>query len=118
MRIVIAGSREFTDYSVAELFIDQCISKIREKEPLIFMSGGCRGADEIGERYAKAHGIGVERYSADWKKYGRRAGPIRNRQMAQTADMVMCFWDGKSGGTKSMIECADRLGKHVIIKII
>lgn len=118
MEIVIAGSREFTDYRVAELFIDECISEIREKEPLIFVSGGCRGADQIGESYAEKHGFVVERCPADWNRYGRKAGPIRNRQMAQKADMVICFWDGKSKGTKSMIESAIQAGKTVMIKRI
>lgn len=118
MRIVVAGSREFTDYNVAEAFIDQCITSANGDSSLIFISGGCRGADKIGEMYAKSHGFYIEVFPADWEKYGRKAGPIRNRQMAQAADMVICFWDGKSKGTKSMIECAVRAGKAVMIKRI
>ena len=118
MRIVVAGSREFTDYNVAEAFIDQCITPANGDSSLIFISGGCRGADKIGEMYAKSHGFQIEVFPADWEKYGRKAGPIRNRQMAQAADMVICFWDGKSKGTKSMIECAVRAGKAVMIKRI
>jgi len=118
MRIVVAGSREFTDYGVAETFIDQCIASANGDSSPIFISGGCRGADKIGEIYAEKHGFPVKICSADWSRYGRKAGPIRNRQMAQVADMVICFWDGKSKGTKSMIECAVRAGKTVIIKQI
>lgn len=118
MRIVVAGSREFTDYRAAEAFIDACIAAVGEEESLIFVSGGCRGADSLGELYAQKHGHRIEVYSADWKTFGKKAGPIRNRQMALVADMVICFWDGKSKGTKSMIECAVRAGKTVMIKQI
>ena len=116
MKVVIAGSREYTNYGEAEAFIAACISEIAG-EP-VFVSGCCRGADQIGERFAEKHGFAVERCPADWNRYGRKAGPIRNKQMAEMADFVICFWDGKSKGTKSMIDCAVRAGKPVKIKRI
>lgn len=72
----------------------------------------------LGERYAKENGFKIEKYNAEWKKYGRRAGPIRNEMMAEACDYVICFWDGKSRGTKSMIDIAERKGKPVKIKKI
>ncbi|MBQ2746632.1 MAG: DUF2493 domain-containing protein [Clostridia bacterium] len=117
-RIVVAGCRDYNNYNDAKEYIDFCISKIRKSHMLIFVSGGCSGADLIGERYARENGFEVERYSAEWKKYGRSAGPKRNEQMARVADYVICFWDGKSKGTKSMIGYAKKYGKPIKIRKI
>ncbi len=117
-RIVVAGCRDYNNYSQAAEFIDLCISRIRKEYTLIFLSGGCRGADMLGERYAKENGFEVERYPAEWDKFGGAAGPMRNAKMAQSCDYVICFWDGKSAGTKSMIENAERMGKKIRIKKI
>ena len=106
------------DYEQAKAFIDLCIRDIRKKYTLVFVSGGCRGADMMGERYARENGYGVERYSADWEKYGKSAGPMRNRQMAQVCDYVICFWDGASRGTGSMIDHARKLCKPIRVKRI
>ena len=117
-RIVIAGCRDYGNYEEAREYIDFCISKINEKYTLIFVSGGCQGADKLCERYAVEKGYGIERYPAEWKKYGRSAGPKRNMKMAEVADYIICFWNGKSRGTKSMIECAKIIGKPLKIKLI
>ena len=53
----------------------------------------------LGERYARENGFRIERYPADWKQYGKSAGPRRNMQMAEAGDDIICFWDGKSRGT-------------------
>lgn len=108
-RIVVAGCRDYKDYESAKAYIEMCITRIRKKYTLIFLSGGCRGADMLGERYAKENGFGIERYLADWEKYGKSAGPKRNLSMAKSCDYVICFWDGKSRGTASMISCAKNL---------
>ena len=117
-RIVVAGSRDYNNYDESKSYIDFCVSRIRKKYEIIIVSGGCRGADMLGERYAKENGFKVEKYPADWKKYGRTAGPIRNKQMAEVCDYAICFWDGKSEGTKSMIEFAAKYGKPIRIKKI
>lgn len=85
---------------------------------IIIVSGCASGADAIGERYAEEKGFAVEKYPADWKRYGRGAGFIRNRQMAEVCDYVICFWDGESKGTKSMIDYAIKKNKPVKIKVI
>lgn len=115
-RVVIAGGRDYNNYDEAKRYIDYCISNIRKEYTLVFLSGCCRGADMLGERYAEENGFRVEKYPADWEKYGRNAGPKRNKQMAEAGDYVICFWNGKSRGTKSMIEYARKLGKPVKIK--
>lgn len=117
-RVVIAGCRDYDDYTEAKAYIDLCLSEIKKKNSIIIVSGCASGADAIGERYADENCIKVEKYPADWKKYGRSAGPIRNRQMAEISDFVICFWDGKSRGTKSMIECAEECGRPIKIKKI
>lgn len=117
-RVVVAGSRDYTNYNEAKKFIDICISRIKTKYTLVFVSGGCTGADMLGERYAQENGYESEVYAADWGKYGKAAGPIRNRQMAEVSDFVILFWDYKSIGTRSMLECALKLNKPIKIKKI
>ena len=117
-RVVIAGCRDYDDYEEAKEYIDFCLSNIRKENHIIIVSGGASGADAMGERYADENGFAVERYPADWDQYGKSAGPIRNRQMAQAANYVICFWDGESRGTRSMIDFAEQYGKPVKIKRI
>ena len=114
----MAGSRTFTDYKTAKKYIDFCISNIRRENEIIIVSGGAKGSDTLGERYAKQNGFEIERYLADWDTYGKSAGAKRNKKMAEISDYVICFWDGKSKGTKSMLDCAKKLGKTVKIKFI
>ena len=117
-RIVIAGCRYYTDYDEAKEYIDFCLSEVEKEDEIIVVSGCASGADALGQRYAKENGFKVEKYPADWKKHGKSAGPIRNKQMAEVCDYVICFWDGKSKGTKSMIDYARKCGKPVKIKKI
>ena len=117
-KVIVAGSRNYTDYEEARAYIDLCLSRIRTEYDLVILSGGCRGADRLGERYAAERGYPVIRFPADWDTYGRSAGPIRNREMAEASDYVICFWDGRSRGTRQIIDCAEKLGKPVKIKTV
>lgn len=117
-RIVVAGCRDYDNYEEAKEFIDTCISDIAQNNTVIFVSGTCRGADMLGEKYADEHGFEIERYPAQWDLYGRAAGPMRNRKMAEASDLVICFWDGQSRGTRTMIQYAEQLGKTVKVKMI
>ncbi len=117
-RIVIAGCRDYNNYDEAKLYIDFCLSNIRKEYEIIIVSGCASGADAIGERYAEENEFKIEKYPADWKRYGRSAGPKRNKKMAEVSDYVICFWDGESRGTKSMINYAVECGKPVKIKRI
>lgn len=112
-RIVVAGCRNYKNYKKAKEFIEFCIGRIKKEYTLIFLSGGCRGANKLGERHAA--GYKIEFYPAQWEKYGADAGPKRNRQMAEPCDYVICFWDGQSRGTRSMIQQAKALGRPVKI---
>ena len=117
-RVVIAGCRNYNNYDEAKLYIDFCLSDIRKENDIIIVSGCASGADAIGERYALENGFEVKKYPADWAKYGKSAGPKRNEQMAKISDYVICFWDEKSRGTKSMINYAKKYNKPLKIKKI
>ena len=117
-RIVVAGCRDYNNYQEAKKFIDRCISNLLNNYELVFVSGGCRGADMLGERYATEHNYSIERYIADWSTFGKKAGPLRNAEMAKICDYVICFWDGKSKGTKNMIDCVLKMDKPIRIKRI
>ena len=120
MKVVIAGSRDFNDYEYMKQMLDQQIYDLAEKLNLLdegveIISGGARGADKLGEKYSKDRGYGLKIFPADWNKYGKRAGYLRNKQMAQYADVCICFWDGRSKGTKHMIDLANKYGLKVIV---
>lgn len=117
-RVVIAGCRDYYNYNEAKPYIDLCLSNIRKEYNIIILSGGASGADALGERYAAQNGFQVELYPANWEKYGKSAGPRRNQRMAEACDFVICFWDGKSRGTKSMISYAKEYNKPLRIKEI
>lgn len=111
MKVIIAGSRNFTDYSLAKEKIDYLrFAGLRIDE---VVSGQARGADQVGERYAHVHGLPVKTFKAHWDHYGRRAGHVRNRAMADYAGALIAFWDGTSPGTKNMIELATERGLEV-----
>jgi hypothetical protein len=110
MRLIIAGSRTFANYQLLETN-----AKEHFPEAKIIVSGGAHGADILGEQYAKAHGLELVRYPADWKKYGRAAGYIRNKEMAQNAHALLAFWDGRSKGTRSMIKLAEVYLLEVVV---
>ena len=67
--------------------------------------------------YFKEKMLEVQKQIADWEKYGNAAGYIRNVKMAQAADFLVAFWDGKSKGTKHMIDNKKKQGKHGIVFI-
>ena len=115
-RIIVAGGRDFTDYALLSETLDVILKRYTLREVQI-VSGCCRGADALGERYAREHGIPVVRFPADWQAYGKAAGPIRNRKMAEYASegegILVAFWDGKSRGTASMIRLAEKYGLRI-----
>lgn len=83
------------------------------------ISGGARGADILGERFANEIGLEISRFIPDWDSLGKRAGYVRNETMAKFAvesgneGMLIAFWDGASRGTKHMIDLANKHGLEV-----
>ena len=114
-RVIIAGSRDFNDYDFLCHIMDRLLSNYA-KEDIQIVYGMAKGADTCGECYAKEHGYNIRYFQADWDRYGAAAGPIRNEEMALNADALVAFWDGKSPGTKSMIQLAQKYNLQIRIK--
>lgn len=106
-RVAIIGSRDWTDRKAVAWFVDSL--------PVytIIVSGGARGVDGFAEIAARARGMRVVIYPADWQKHGKRAGFLRNATIVENCDRVVAFWDGESRGTKSTIDLARKAGKPV-----
>ena len=115
IRIVVGGCRYYNDYSLFCKFVDTCLLKIKDSYDIIILSGHCSGVDAMAERYADENNYDLEIYPADWEKHGKAAGPLRNKKMVEKSDCVVAFWDGKSRGTKSLIDYAKRSEKPLRI---
>jgi hypothetical protein len=115
MKIIIAGTRNFTDKHLLFCQMDFLVAKFA-LQYFSVVSGTAKGADKLGEEWAEERKVACEKFPADWDKHGKAAGHIRNAQMADVADICVVFWDGKSKGTKNMIETA--LSKGLLVKIV
>jgi hypothetical protein len=112
MRVIVAGCRDWTD----AWFVGRAI--VNFPWPIgEIVSGGARGADKLGERWAKENDVPLKVFPAEWSIYGKQAGFVRNAQMADYADGLIAFWDGKSRGTKDMIERATSSGLRLAVYI-
>ncbi len=110
-RVIVAGGRDFADYKLLSEMMDEYLSKVTDD--IFIVCGQARGADTLGEQYAKEHGYQVNYFPANWNRFGKSAGYIRNTEMAKNADALVAFWDGASLGTKHMIATAEQLGLDV-----
>jgi len=108
MKVIIAGSRNITDYNAIKNIIEQSQFEITE-----VVSGMARGIDSLAVKYAQENNIQLKQFPADWNKHGKSAGPIRNTEMANYADALIAIWDGQSRGTKHMIDVATKKGLQV-----
>ncbi len=107
MLVLVTGSRTFTNKSLIELAFDE----LYPPDEVTLIHGDCRGADKLAASIALEYGFEVQAYPADWKKYGRAAGPIRNRLMLdQNPDIVLAFPLPGSKGTKNCIRQAEKRG--------
>ncbi|MFZ4454618.1 MAG: SLOG family protein [Bacteroidales bacterium] len=106
MKIAIIGSRSFSDYQELENKVQKFLAEwnCELNSSVEIVSGGAAGADSLGAIFAKNHQLEMTSILPNWKKYGRGAGIVRNREIAETADAVIAFWDGTSKGTKSTID--------------
>ena len=108
-KVIIAGSRTASGayvYSLLERKLDSILKHKAVTHDIVIVSGTARGADLLGEQYAKSRSFQVERYPADWSTFGKRAGYLRNQEMAMNADALVALWDGESRGTQHMIKLA------------
>ena len=110
MKLAVVGSRSFQDYA----WLEHCLLRVFRVEELeAVISGGARGADSLAARFAASHGVPLIVGPADWKRYGRKAGPIRNTEIVARADALAAFWDGTSRGTQDTIAKARNAGLRV-----
>lgn len=105
-RIAVTGGRDFSNPAL----IRQTFSDIRLSMWDTIVHGGCRGTDAFCECVARCEfGADTEKHSADWDRYGRAAGPIRNREMLESGiDMLIAFPGGR--GTANCVKTAKELG--------
>jgi len=110
MKTIIAGSRDITAYHIVLDAYAKAPFRVTE-----IVSGGARGVDKLGEEVAKNNYLPIKVFPANWNKYGNRAGPIRNAEMADYAEALIAVWDGKSKGTANMIQQATKKGLQVFV---
>lgn len=112
-KVIVAGGRDFADYDLLKSKLDNLLVN---RDPVEIVSGTARGADKLGEFYARTSKLDLALFPADWKPNGvfdKSAGYKRNAQMADYADALVAFWDGKSRGTMHMINLAKSAGLQV-----
>jgi hypothetical protein len=123
VKIIIAGIRTLVDYSVvcraveiSGFSISMVVSGLDEDIEKRRVQGfRIRGVDALGERWARQNKIPFKRFSPNWERYGKRAGPKRNREMALFADGLLAIWNGQSRGTKDMIDAMFEVKKPIFI---
>ena len=109
MKIAIVGSRTFTNYEMMCTFIERSLSDAEFNSIETVVSGGARGADTLAEQYARENGLELIVFPAEWERYGRKSGPLRNVKISQECDLCFAFWDGQSRGAKHDIDlCKER----------
>lgn len=107
MRLIIAGGRDFNDYELLKEKVGYILSN-KSKNNIQVVSGTANGADKLGEQYAVENQYEIKQFPAQWDVHGKKAGYLRNEEMANYATHCICFWDGQSKGTKHMIDIAKR----------
>jgi YspA, cpYpsA-related SLOG family len=117
MKLIIAGSRTLSPDPKS---IYECIYYLHKVPFLIdeIISGGAKGVDTYANYFAKEYDLQFKEFPADWEKYGKSAGYIRNKQMAEYADALFLIWDGESKGSGNMKETMLKLNKPVYEVII
>ncbi len=104
MKVAVIGSRSLTVSNLGD-YLPQDTTEI--------ISGGAKGVDACAKEYALSHGIKIKEFLPEYEKYGRAAPLKRNIAIIQNADLVLAFWDGKSKGTKFVIDNCKKLGVEV-----
>lgn len=107
MRVLVTGSRDWTDATV----ISRALSSISTDEQITVVHGGAKGADILAGQFAQHLGYSVEVHEADWDTYGKRAGYIRNKKMVDLgADLCLAFIKNNSKGATICLDLADKAG--------
>ena len=117
MKVIIAGGRDFDNYNL----LTTTISNFEKEHGKVteVISGTARGADILGEIYANINNIAIKKFRPDWDNLGKRAGYVRNTEMAAYAKrndgFLIAFWNKKSKGTKHMIDYAKKVKLNTIV---
>ena len=106
LKVIVAGGRDFQDFDLLTKKLDILFSK---RADVVIISGMAKGADSLAVKYAEENKLRVSEFPAQWQKHGNASGFRRNIEMARFADACVCFWNGKSVGTKHMIDTAKRM---------
>ena len=115
-KVIVAGGRNYNDYiNVKSYLYPLKLYCENNNLELVIVCGMATVADSLGLRFAEENNLEILKYPADWNKYGKRAGYLRNYQMGEIADSAIVFWDGKSPGTKMMIDIMNNFNKTVKI---
>lgn len=114
-KLVVAGGRDFTDAHLFESSLLRLVENRLSEYRVSLVSGMARGADRLCYLYAQQHAIACYEFPAKWDMYGKKAGMIRNSEMAAFADAALIFWDGKSRGTANMIDMMGKLQKDMTL---
>ena len=115
MKLIIAGGRDFNDAILLEKEVRLLISNGLIPRDFELVCGMAKGADLTAYNVCKKKGTVVHKFPANWDMYGRSAGHRRNREMGDYSDALLAFWDGKSPGTKGMIEYMRKLQKPTYV---
>ncbi|MDY0198920.1 MAG: DUF2493 domain-containing protein [Tenuifilaceae bacterium] len=117
MKLLIFGDRRFNDYPLLKTIVDKFVF-VQMGAIDSVISGKAKGADILGELWAKGQGLPVLGYPADWDTYGNAAGFIRNKEMAEVADVAIGFLAPESKGTPQMINlCKEKKIPLMVYKI-
>jgi len=108
MKTAIIGSRGITDIDIGR-YLPEGTDEI--------VSGGAKGVDTLAREFAVRHGIKLTEFLPDYREYRRGAPLKRNEQIVEYADVILAFWDGRSKGTKFVIDIAEECGKDIRIII-
>ncbi len=107
-KFAVVGSRNIQDYQMVKEILDNY-------DISLIISGGAKGIDTLSEQYANDNNIPTKIHYAEWEKFGKSAGMIRNEYIINDADKIIAIWDGFSKGTKNSINHAKRLKKPLFL---
>jgi predicted Rossmann fold nucleotide-binding protein DprA/Smf involved in DNA uptake len=115
LKVAVVGSRTFKDFKLLEETLSSAIEAMKQNAKSVdcIISGGANGADELAEKFAENNKYDLSVFLPQWSKFRRGAGPARNQEIADACDHLYAFWDGKSRGTKDVIDRVKRLDKYV-----
>lgn len=112
-KLIVAGGRDFDNTELLVDTLNELAHTVFSDKGVSIVTGMARGADAMGSWFASRYNVKQYQFPADWEKYGKQAGFLRNMEMGNFADGVVAFWDGQSRGTKHMVEYMKKQNKYV-----